>query len=254
MNGRIVSLQKAAKEGLVAGFVEQEDRLGVIAFATGSEIKVPINRTATPGFDRTQVNTAIDSLLASGWTATSDAIRKATDELLSIPDASRSRRQAIVVFSDGLPNVVAIQSGDARYNLSRSINRYDPDKLNASTDIDVNPLTAMPASVVGGISTTGRIPLNPSAPLSQCVLMQASINAAENAAQRARQQGIVIYSIGYGSALDHLESAGARCGLNNDSIGSSVLRRMANLPLQQCFARIAQRIKFPSARDNNDVR
>ena len=209
------------------------------------------------------------------------AIRKATNQLLSIPAASRANRQSIVLFTDGSPNVVTLQSGEVRFNLTQNLTVSDPDTLSAGIDVDTTALTTMPANAVGAIPTTGRLPISPGTPLSPCAVVRASINVAENAAQQARQNGITVYAIGFGARLNQLElPLGGQCELNSESNGASVLRRIANVSnvggqnpfhvaiepmgdycpadndqeLQNCFAQLAQKIRFAGVGGSNSVK
>lgn len=233
MSGQIDELQDAAKNGFVSKFISGPggDRLGVVSFAAGSTIAEPINRTGARGFDTASVNSAIDSLVAGGWTATSDAMRKALDELRAIPVAHRSSTQVMLVFSDGAPNMLAAEQGANRFNISRTLRSYDPDQLNQQISGDTSGMVNVPMYAVGNIPTAGR--LSPTVgPLDQCTVTRATRNLTENIAKIARRDGVVIYTIGLGNQLDDIEypSAGVTCGMNNDDRGSALLRRLANVP------------------------
>ena len=270
MSGQIHVLQSLTKRKIVDNLTTNRDRVGVVTFASGSVVQQPLQRTNQAGFDRAGVESAIDSLVAGGWTSTGDAIRKATDELLAVPPAAKSAYRAIVLFSDGAPNVFAFQSGERKVGISRNLTPYDPDQVSSGSgfaDISVT----MPTTALGNISTTGRLPVNVNTPMSSCEVLRASRNVAENAAQSARQQGIVIHVVGYGLSLNHLEQQlGDGCGFTEEDIGSALLRRIANVPnasnqnrwhvaseptgtycqaatesdLTQCFEKVSQDMQF----------
>ncbi|MGB7300868.1 MAG: vWA domain-containing protein [Burkholderiaceae bacterium] len=219
-------LKQAAKNGFVSKFIPDPDgdRLGVVNFATGSVIAEAINKTAARGFDRNNVNAAIDSLTANGWTATSDAMRKAREELNAVPVGVRSALRVMLVFSDGAPNVLAAQVGTRKANVDQYGAYYDPDSLSES-GMNLG-LPAIPAYAVGGVPTVGRLTFSQS--VTQCNIVKATRNLTENIAKMARQDGIVIYAIGLGDTLLHIENPGPSCGLGDDDRGINLMRRLAN--------------------------
>lgn len=102
------TLKSAAINSFVARFVDGVggDRLGLVTFASGTVIDVPINKNANRGFNRSQVTSAINALSAVGATATAEGLSKAVGELNAIPAAVRSSLRVILLFSDGAPNIV----------------------------------------------------------------------------------------------------------------------------------------------------
>jgi hypothetical protein len=87
----------------------------------------------------------------------------------------------------------------------------------------------------------------------------------ENVAAMARQQGVVIYTIGMGSNLNGYE-APSSCGINTpDNIGSALLRRVANTDEQNpefvaneprglyCFAPDADDLEACFSKIANDI-
>lgn len=82
------------------------DRVGLVSFSSGAVIDVPINKTSARGFNRTQVNNAINALPRGGATASAEGMRKAVSELDGVPAEYRSSLRVILFFSDGAPNVV----------------------------------------------------------------------------------------------------------------------------------------------------
>lgn len=85
------------------------DRVGLVTFASGAVVNVPINKTATRGFNKTTVINAINGLAnpTSGATASAEGMRRAQMELDAIPADIRSSLRVIVFFSDGAPNMVS---------------------------------------------------------------------------------------------------------------------------------------------------
>lgn len=102
------TLQRAAIDNFIARFVDGAggDRVGLVTFASGSVVDVPINKNSTRGFDRRQIVTAINGLSAEGATASADGLAKGVSELNAIPASVRSSLRVVLLFSDGAPNVV----------------------------------------------------------------------------------------------------------------------------------------------------
>ncbi|MCO5106598.1 MAG: VWA domain-containing protein [Burkholderiaceae bacterium] len=82
------------------------DRVGLVSFSSGAVIDAAINKTTTRGFNRTQVNNAINALPRGGATASAEGMRKAVSELDGVPADTRSSLRVVLFFSDGAPNVV----------------------------------------------------------------------------------------------------------------------------------------------------
>lgn len=217
------TLKTAAKDGFVKNFISGAggDRLGVVAFSSGSIIAEPIDRTVTRGFDAGRVNAAIDSLSLKWRTATSEGMRKALQELRAVPAATRSSLRVMLVFSDGAPNVFGVDIGGIRTNVLGDGIFRNPDTLDTpGQSVDVSTL---PDYGTGGIPLAGRRTIYPG---DSCGVNKASRNMTENVAAIARQEGIVVYSIGMGAQLNKIEVAG--CGYGVDEYGAAILRRIAN--------------------------
>lgn len=86
-------------------FDPQLDRVGLVRFAFGSIVDVPIRPTAR-GFDRAAMVTAIKNYQFSGSTASPEGMYTARQQINSVPTANlnRSNLRVIVFFSDGAPN------------------------------------------------------------------------------------------------------------------------------------------------------
>ena len=102
------TLKSAAINSFVARFVDGNggDRVGLVSFASGAVIDVPINKDANRGFNRTTITNGINALTAVGATATAEGMSKAVAELNAIPAAVRSSLRVILLFSDGAPNIL----------------------------------------------------------------------------------------------------------------------------------------------------
>jgi Flp pilus assembly protein TadG len=82
------------------------DRVGLVSFASGAELDVPIDKTGARGFNRANVITAINLLASSGATASAEGMRRALNDINGVPLSARSSLRMIVFFSDGAPNNV----------------------------------------------------------------------------------------------------------------------------------------------------
>jgi Flp pilus assembly protein TadG len=88
------------------------DRVGLVVFASGAQLKVALNNDTTRGFDMAAVTGAINALgtgadtSPSGSTASAEAMRIAHDEIDRVNPTWRSSLRVIVFFSDGAPNDV----------------------------------------------------------------------------------------------------------------------------------------------------
>lgn len=102
------TLQNAAINNFVSRFVDGTggDRVGLVSFASGAVIDVPINKNADRGFNRSTMVSRINALSAEGATATAEGLSKAVSELEAIPANVRSSLRVILLFSDGAPNIV----------------------------------------------------------------------------------------------------------------------------------------------------
>jgi len=82
------------------------DRVGLVTFASGAVLDVPINKTSARGFNKPQVTNAINALSSAGATAAAEGMRKALNDINGVPLSDRSSLRMIVFFSDGAPNNV----------------------------------------------------------------------------------------------------------------------------------------------------
>lgn len=219
------------------------DRLGLVAFASGAVLSVPINKTATRGFDKADVEDAIDALSCSGSTASAEAMRIALNEIDTVPADLRSSLRVIVFFSDGAPNDVPAvfettagqRTGDLFSGLSgpgvavaRDVYRNDRrDDILGSFSISELPETGLGNIPLNGYN--GRRTLVPAtAPYdnTRCNVNKVARNMVENVANNARADGIYVYTLGLGSRLNDLEIT--YCGYGSEEYGANILRRLAN--------------------------
>lgn len=94
-------------------FNQISDRVGLLHFASGTEVDVGILQTVQPsgpsgrGFNLNTMETAINALTFGGNTNFSEALWTARKQLDDIPEQNRSPLRVIVFFSDGSPNSFA---------------------------------------------------------------------------------------------------------------------------------------------------
>lgn len=219
------------------------DRLGLVSFASGAVLSVPINKTATRGFDKPDVEDAIDALTSGGSTASAEAMRIAIDEINAVPADLRSSLRVIVFFSDGAPNdvpavfetTVGQRTGDLFSGLNgpgvavaRDVYRNDQ----RNSYLGAFSISELPADGLGNIPLSGYNGLRTLVPASapydntRCNVNKAARNMVENAANRARANNIYVYTLGLGSRLNDLEIT--YCGYGSEEYGANILRRLAN--------------------------
>jgi Flp pilus assembly protein TadG len=104
---------KAAAKSFVDSFNSNQGgaRIGLVAFSSGAQLIVPINKDSTRGFDLNALDTALGSgktsLTQGTYTASAEGMRRALYELDLVPQNLRSSFRTIVFFSDGAPNTIA---------------------------------------------------------------------------------------------------------------------------------------------------
>ncbi len=216
------------------------DRVGLVTFASGAVLDVPINKTSTRGFDKTQVTNAINALTVGGATASEEAIRRAKEELDAVPTSIRSSLRVIVFFSDGAPNTIACNfSGGPSYPadlFSEITSGSSPPNRLYSYNMRNNLLGYYSISVLPTYDHTGAVPLAsynnirdlgpPPYENTRCNVNRAARNMVENVADMARSQDIHVYTLGLGGALNSLEIN--FCSYGTSEYGANILRRLAN--------------------------
>ena len=246
------TLQQAARNSFVNKFNSGVggDRFGLVSFASGAVLDVPIDRTARRGFDRTAVVNAISVLNAHGSTASAEGIRKGLDELNAVPPEHRSSLRVILFFSDGAPNIVngtflldpsGTLSGNL-YSKTPTDPPTTPSDLCSADQRDggwahYSNIVQLPSQGSGTVplasfnnrrTFTGATYAQPYPyENSRCNVNKAARNMVENIANSARGQDIRIYSIGLGAALNALEID--FCGYDQATErGSTIMKRLAN--------------------------
>jgi len=96
---------RASATSFLNKFNVTQDRVGLIHFAYGAEVDVPIS-VSTRGFDRPTMLTRIKDFSFSGSTASVEGMWNARDQLNKIAAINRSSLRVIVFFSDGVPNAL----------------------------------------------------------------------------------------------------------------------------------------------------
>lgn len=213
------------------------DRVGLVSFASGAEIDVPIVKDGSRGFDRAQITNAINALNSGGSTASAEGTRVALNELNAIPAASRSSLRVIVFFSDGAPNGVpaafsAAATGDL-YSETNSGGRPERvfynnrrNVLRGNYNIPTLPASGFSIDGVGNVPLAGRRSFTNWPDNTRCNVNKAARNMVENVANTARGQGVKVYSIGLGAALNTPEIT--FCGYGINESGASIMKRLAN--------------------------
>ena len=223
------------------------DRVGLVSFAAGGVVDVPIVKDGSRGFDKTQVINAINALNVSGSTASAEGLRLALNDINGVPALNRSSLRMVVLFSDGAPNNVPATfmnastpiTGDlysetaspGTYRATR-VFRHDRRDSQLGTYADIATLPSSGFVVTG----SGNIPLASfnnirtltGSPVTntRCNVNKAARNMLENVANVARSQGIKIHTIALGAAVNTLEIN--FCAYAANEVGSSILKRLAN--------------------------
>ena len=273
------TLQDAALTGFVNKFIPGPggDRLGLVAFASGAVTGPAIDKTASRGFNKTNVTTAINALSVGGSTAGVEGMRQAWNELNAVPPGVRSPLRVILYFSDGAPNDVGATfpvgggtvagnlysetTGPASATATRVFRNDTRNSLLGSYAISSLPLSGndnIPLASYNGRRTLTGAPYDN----NRCNVNKAARNMLENIANTARSNNVVIYTIGLGTQLQTLEVG--FCGYDSAEYGENILKRLANArgvdtynaaqqtglychadqasELQQCFSTIASEI------------
>ncbi len=259
------TLKNAAKNNFIARFVDGPggDRVGLVSFASGSIIDVPINKDKIRGFTRTTMLSEINGLSAEGATASAEGLLNGVNELEAIPVDVRSSLRVILFFSDGAPNLIngtfwRKNNTTATGNLysetssgtvgscqgSYGACRIYPRDQRAGTGVYYSNTTSLITHLPQNGSSLGgkTVPLasydnqrtlttatgQPGYPYenTRCNVNKAARNMLERIANDARGQDIRIYAIGLGSPLNSLEIS--FCGYSSKEWGSVILKRLAN--------------------------
>jgi Flp pilus assembly protein TadG len=252
--GSATSVRTSAKNFLNKFNVTQ-DRVALIHFASGAEVDNPIRPTAR-GFDRTAMNNNISGYTFIGGTASVEGMWHARDQLNNVPSGSRSTTRVIVFFSDGAPTAFGtylkfnntldcrdpgtMDKASGIYGLSKlddsnnnvpkeackvfRNNAYAartlPDFYNAH-DADWNAAFATKTREFPIVTRAPRVVTADFTSNYTRNIEMAARNLAESVASTARDEGIVVFTLGMGAALKERNE-------NDGDTGEAVLKCMAN--------------------------
>lgn len=256
LKGQAATVRASAKSFLNKFNVTQ-DRVSLIHFASGALTDFPIN-TSARGFNRAGMLKTIDGFTFDGGTASVEGMINARDQLNGITLANRSTQRVIVFFSDGDPsafgsyvtfanaaecsNVAGVIEMGYPHGLSsingtvydyvredcrvvknnkmttRSLPAWYNGRNSASNQNDTSKrefpvVTNTPRVVTADITTQALLQRN---------VERASRNLVEAVAAKARDEGIVVFTLGLGDALKSP-------GDNDPDTGEMILKCMANV-------------------------
>ena len=250
---------KQAAISFLGTFNSGSDLVGVVSFASGGVVDVPIVKNGSRGFTQSQVVAAINALSVTGSTAAAEGMRLALNEINGVPVASRSRLRSIIFFSDGAPNSVPAifrngstpvtgdlysETDPPGTDRATRIYRYDrrDTQLGTYTNIATLPNNGFALTNESG-ANIGLIPLasyNNKRTLTgspytntRCNVNKAARSMVENVANNARAQGIKIYAVGLGARVNSLEIT--YCSYGASEQGSGILTRLANTAESDTF-------------------
>jgi Flp pilus assembly protein TadG len=256
INNQFDEVQKRAKD-FITKFDEEDDRVGLVAFASGAAPVVSLCGGSNPdqnpgrnsmncgrGFKRDTLNAAIGGLKPDGMTASEEGLKKALDQLRALKQNLASGHRAIVFFSDGAPNTLngkfaLTGGGHAEGNLYSGVYPadlpvyvYDSTKIAGEAAEYLN-LIGLPETDLSGTVSTGserrRLTKLIVPPHLKCDANAMARNMAENVAEMARKEGIAVYSIGLGAEMNISQMFDTTCSTSSEA-GTLVLKRLANTP------------------------
>ena len=102
-------------------FDPANDRMALIMFSTVASITD--HMTSSRGFNKASILNHIANSSARDNTSTADALYRGWDELHSVPNGQQSGLRAVVLFTDGAPNVFPARF---RYNLTHNGSPFNP--------------------------------------------------------------------------------------------------------------------------------
>lgn len=265
VNSGSVGALKAAANNFLNVFSQSDDRVGLVFFESGAII--PTNSAINNpqrGFKRNILQNAINSASAGGWTDSAEAMRIARAEMNAIPAIQRNSLRAIVFFSDGLPNVANFNLGTSASPINRGLESMEligtPKRPRPYSLVSLNSPTSGSYATFPSIDNHVRIDIsslstpsaadankvdlaiyNPSfrqitftgstvktAKNDECNANMAARSQLEFFAEQARNEGIIIYSIGLGN-LGVVEEDNCWYTVANES-GENIMKRVAASP------------------------
>ena len=234
---------QAAAIRFVGNFDTENDRVGLIHFASGAVVDVPI--TDARGFDRAVITNVIGNLKPLGRTTAEEGMRSAKAQLDAVSPSSQSRLRVIVFFTDGAPNGVAGNFTNGTKSLEGTIcseidgggaprTLYDITKQEVKLE-DLIGISSLPSKdYTGTINLASDISLRPlfSYSNTRCNVNMAARNMLENVANAARSEAVPIhiFTIGLGDGMFTLTNLEKNyCGYGSKELGTNILRRVANV-------------------------
>lgn len=251
---------KAAGTSFLNKFNSTVDRVGLLHFASGVKVDLPI-KPVNRGFDRATAADAIDGYDFTGGTNSAEGIWNGRNQLKSIDEVNRSSLRVIVFFSDGAPTVLSSYFFSATTgNCKVAASIYTPPDYTTSGDLfnglykmeytastklstagycDSDDVASLPAwynahntPAQATNAALGEFPIVTSSPRNVTKDMtprktawtnvhRAARNVPEAIAAKARQEGIYVFTLGMGASLTQAE------GPDNEK-GEDLLRCLAN--------------------------
>jgi len=241
---------RASAKSFLNKFSVEQDRVGLIHFASGAIVDNPII-IGDRGFDRNAMVSKIDGFKFVGNTASVEGMWHARNELNKIPLLSRSSLRVIVFFSDGAPTAFGsalkfnnpadcTRPGVLAHNDEAPSGLYElgmqdtlitsgcsavsnkkirttvkglPDWYDAHDNKKEFPIvTAGPREVTASLASDTEAWRN---------ITRAARNLPEAVAARARDEGIYVFTLGMGQLK-------SKTGFDKE-VGENVLKCMANV-------------------------
>lgn len=242
------------------GFSSTTDRMSLIHFSNGAEVDEPIRTGMMRGFDKRRMVQQIEGLQFQGATNSVEGMWHARNQLNRVTAPHRSSLRVIVLFSDGTPNSLAsffkfqpsanctasgvisttddvamreaprglwnqtkaqelVGGGCAQNRNLASILSANalPDWYNAHgiNDREFRVVGGGPRLVQNDTSTPERAFVN---------INHAARNMVEALAERARAEGIHVFTLGLGPLLQQISGP----ELSPEDTGENIMKCMAN--------------------------
>lgn len=256
---------RAAATTFLNQFNVTQDRVGLIHFASGVEIDNPVP-TTTRGFDRASMLTNVAAFNFKGTTSSVEGMWNARDQLNRIQTVNRSSMRVIVFFSDGAPtgftsfftfaDQSALKGCPANYRGALdatlaglylpTVSESTPMQAGCTINRDTlaTRIPTLPAyynaydnlklfPIVTTASSAHPVTSSLDSSVAARNIDRAARNLVEAVAAKARDEGVIIFTLGLGASLkadSPFDSA------NNDS-GEDVLKCLANVTdsLSRCY-------------------
>lgn len=244
---------RAAGVSFLNKFNSTVDRVGLVHFATGAEVDLPIS-SSSRGFNRTSATTKINAFDFSGGTNSTEGLWRARNELNNIAQNDRSSLRVIVFFSDGSPaafssyffpttsgncktagSIATLTDYSSSSTMIYGLHARDQADSTASSTCPASSLTTLPDwynahnsadkefPIVTTLATAPRVVTNSLAGRQNqwTNIHRASRNLAEAIAAKARSENIYIFTLGLGDSLTKGEGP-------DSEKGEDLLRCLAN--------------------------